>query len=70
MAKLNNTQITILPSEGDVPAVGIANKEEKLIYHFEVFDGPLDLLLTLIAKNKIDIYDISISELLDQCYSC
>ena len=66
MPQLNNTQITILPSEGDVPAVGIASQEDKLIYHFEVFDGPLDLLLTLIAKNKIDIYDISISELLDQ----
>ena len=31
-----------------------------------VFEGPLDLLLHLIDKNKIDIYDISISELLDQ----
>ena len=25
-----------------------------------VFEGPLDLLLHLIDKNKIDIYDISI----------
>ena len=24
----------------------------------EVFEGPLDLLLHLIEKNKIDIYDI------------
>lgn len=39
---------------------------EKLEYHLEVFDGPLDLLLTLIAKNKLDIYDIPIAELLDQ----
>lgn len=39
---------------------------EKLEYHLQVFDGPLDLLLALIAKNKLDIYDIPISELLDQ----
>ena len=33
---------------------------EKLEYHLQVFDGPLDLLLALIAKNKLDIYDIPI----------
>ena len=40
--------------------------ETQLQYKLDVFEGPLDLLLSLIAKNKIDIYDISISELLDQ----
>lgn len=40
--------------------------ETQLQYKLPVFEGPLDLLLTLIAKNKIDIYDIQISELLDQ----
>ena len=35
-------------------------------YHLEVFEGPLDLLLSLIAKNKVDIYDIPISLILDQ----
>ena len=39
---------------------------ERLEYHLEGFDGPLDLLLTLIAKNKLDIYDIPIAQLLDQ----
>lgn len=39
---------------------------EKLEYHLEGFDGPLDLLLTLIAKNKLDIYNIPITQLLDQ----
>ena len=29
----------------------------------EAFEGPLDLLLHLIEKNKIDIYDIPIVEL-------
>lgn len=37
-----------------------------ITYHFDVFEGPLDLLLSLIAKNKVDIHEISISDLLDQ----
>lgn len=32
----------------------------------EVFDGPLDLLLHLIEKNKIDIFDIPIVEITEQ----
>lgn len=35
-------------------------------YKLEVFEGPLDLLLSLIEKHKIDIYDIQISLLLEQ----
>ena len=31
-----------------------------------VFEGPLDLLLHLIDKNKIDIYDIPIVEITSQ----
>lgn len=38
----------------------------EITYHLEVFDGPLDLLLHLIAKNKLNIYDIPIVEILDQ----
>ena len=30
------------------------------------FEGPLDLLLHLIEKNKVDIYDIPISEITSQ----
>ena len=32
----------------------------------EAFDGPLDLLLHLIEKNKIDIFDIPIVEITEQ----
>ena len=39
---------------------------EKLSYKLQVFEGPMDILLTLIAKNKLNIYDIPISELLEQ----
>ena len=32
----------------------------------EKFEGPLDLLIHLIQKNKIDIYDIPIAEITNQ----
>ena len=32
----------------------------------EIFEGPLDLLLFLIRKNEIDIYDIRIAEIIRQ----
>ncbi len=35
-------------------------------YKLEVFEGPLDLLLSLIAKNEIDIYDIPIALIFEQ----
>lgn len=42
------------------------NTTGALSYKLEVFEGPLDLLLTLISKNKLNIYDIPISTLLEQ----
>ena len=39
---------------------------ETLNFKLEIFEGPLDLLLSLISKNKVDIYDIPISLILDQ----
>jgi segregation and condensation protein A len=39
---------------------------EKLNYKLEVFEGPMDLLLHLITKHKIDIYDIPILQLVEQ----
>lgn len=41
-------------------------KTGTLSYKLDVFEGPLDLLLNLIAKNKLNIYDIPIAELLEQ----
>ena len=38
----------------------------ELNFRLEVFEGPLDLLLSLISKNKVDIYDIPIALILDQ----
>ena len=39
---------------------------EALQFKLQVFEGPLDLLLHLIAKHKLDINDIEISLLLEQ----
>ena len=40
--------------------------ENILCYKLEGFEGPLDLLLQLIARNKYNIYDIPLLELIDQ----
>ena len=39
---------------------------EKLSFKLEVFEGPLDLLLFLIQKNKVSIYDIPVSIITEQ----
>ena len=40
--------------------------ENTLNYRIEGFEGPLDLLLQLIARNKLNIYDIELMVLIDQ----
>lgn len=39
---------------------------KKYQVHLNNFDGPMDLLLHLIDKNKMDIYDIPIAEITEQ----
>lgn len=39
---------------------------EQISFKLPVFEGPLDLLLHLISKHKLNIHDIAISELLTQ----
>ena len=39
---------------------------EQLTYRLDQFEGPLDLLLTLISKNKVSISDIPIAMICDQ----
>ena len=41
-------------------------KTNKYAIKIENFEGPLDLLCHLIDKNKMNIYDINISEITDQ----
>ena len=58
-----NIDNLLLPDTNEATVV---DENKKLTYKFEQFEGPLDLLLSLITKNKIDIYDICIEELLSQ----
>lgn len=39
---------------------------EKISFRIEGFEGPLDVLLTLINRHKLDIFNIEISSLLEQ----
>ena len=39
---------------------------DEINYHLPVFEGPLELLLSLISKNKVDISDIPIALIFDQ----
>ena len=39
---------------------------ESITFKLEEFEGPLDLLLHLVSKNKMDLYEIAILDLIDQ----
>ena len=39
---------------------------KKYLLKIDNFEGPLDLLCHLIDKNKMDIYDINLSEITDK----
>jgi segregation and condensation protein A len=39
---------------------------KQLAFKLQIFEGPLDLLLHLIHKNKVSIYDIPIAEITEQ----
>ena len=41
-------------------------RDKTISYKLDAFEGPLDLLLHLIEKNKINIYDIPIAEITEQ----
>ena len=41
-------------------------RDNAAIFKLEQFEGPLDLLLFLIKKNEVNIYDIPIGEITEQ----
>ncbi len=60
-----------LPGPRAVPAANPSTKKEENDYPFavavtDVYEGPLDLLLDLIRKQAIDIYDIPIAKITAQ----
>lgn len=63
---MENTQLSIIdPEKNNVPEY-ITVQTDDLTFRLEIFEGPLDLLLGLISKNKVNIYDIPIAIILDQ----
>lgn len=56
--------------EADVMAMplseGAVAPEDALRFALPVFEGPLDLLLYLIQKNEVDIYDIPVAKITEQ----
>ena len=40
--------------------------EEQPLFRLDNFEGPLDMLLKLISKNKLNIYDIKLQVLIEQ----
>ena len=48
---------------------GTEESKERYILHIENFEGPLDLLWSLIKRSKIDIVEISISDITEQYIS-
>ncbi len=53
-------------ADGDIDAGDLFIEDKTITYHIENFDGPIDLLYTLIKDAKIDIEDIFISEVTSQ----
>ena len=53
------------PSDGEITLFDV-EEDDSPKFKLEIFEGPLDLLLSLIAKNKVNIYDIPITTILDQ----
>ena len=41
-------------------------ESKKYLIKIDKFEGPLDLLIYLIEKNKMDIYDINLTEITEQ----
>ena len=53
-------------NDGEITLFDGEETDDSPKFKLEIFEGPLDLLLSLIAKNKVNIYDIPIAVILDQ----
>jgi segregation and condensation protein A len=57
-----------LPDGPDAPSRATAGSRESggFEVHLDVFEGPFDLLLALIAKHKLDITEVALSQVTDE----
>jgi segregation and condensation protein A len=51
--------------EPNVSAVDVASPGAEFLVHLDNFDGPFDLLLGLIAKHKLDVTEVALSQVTD-----
>ncbi len=47
-------------------AYAVAASDTRFVLHLPLFEGPLDLLLYLIEKNRFTLYDLEVSPIIDQ----
>ena len=52
--------------KNQIPGAGPLEPKEPCLIKINLFEGPLDLLLHLIKKNEMDIYDIKVAVITDQ----
>ncbi len=52
--------------KNQIPGAGPLEPKEPCVIKINLFEGPLDLLLHLIKKNEMDIYDIKVAAITDQ----
>ena len=54
------------PSPAPLAAVGRGGGPTEFSVHLDVFDGPFDLLLGLIAKHQLDVTEVALSRVTDE----
>ena len=59
-------EVATSSSDGEITLFDNEEEDDSPKFKLEIFEGPLDLLLSLIAKNKVSIYDIPIATILEQ----
>ena len=52
--------------KNQIPGAGPLEPKEPCVIKINLFEGPMDLLLHLIKKNEMDIYDIKVAAITDQ----
>lgn len=64
---MSETMLPVGQEQIDEAAIEQYAKDDgALSFKLEIFEGPLELLLSLITKNKVNIYDIPIALILEQ----
>lgn len=59
-------EVATSSTDGEITLFDNEEEDDSPKFKLEIFEGPLDLLLSLIAKNKVSIYDIPIATILEQ----